>query len=73
MTAVPAAPQTAAATRAADTLPPCGAGLGHQPERRVPVGDQDERVGGDPVVPPEYAFDEAEYAIGVMSRASASR
>src|SRR5215469_6875498 len=44
-----------------------GAGSRRQPERRVPVGDQDERVGGDPVVPAEYAFDEAEYVTGITA------
>jgi hypothetical protein len=49
------------------SLAACGAGSWRQPERRVPIGDQDKRVGGDPVVPAEYAFDEAEYATGITA------
>src|ERR1700722_20689292 len=36
-----------------------------QPEGRVPIRDQGERVGDDAVVPAENAFDEAEYAARV--------
>src|SRR5450755_688922 len=41
--------------------------LRRQPERRVPIGDQYERVGGDPVVPAEHTFDEAKYATRVTA------
>ena len=48
-------------------LAACGARSWRQPERRVPVRDQGERVADDAVVPAENAFDEAEHAARIAA------
>jgi len=39
-----------------------------QPEWRVPIGDEQERVAGDPIAPAEDAHDKVEQTPGVGSR-----